>query len=797
MGRPNQGGVREVKGGWEARATVSKNPPVRRRHTFVEKEDAEAWLAAVKAAADSKLPPPEPFEFETLRQSYESKHEVFQGFAEAAWRAWEEEYRDNPRSGADMTMKAELNLRKWIVPYFVAVSGTFEAITRDHVKDFVLTMSGRKEFITPPVDTNIELSASKRHLSIAETADLLGQSKSSVLRHVAAGKFPNHTRIEGGPERGQIRIPTKDLVASGLNRRPPTSAGRGRILSGVGSGGASVSTQRDILMVLRRILAWARGKGLIAHDPTEAISAMPPLAAVAITKPNKEDPRPFTLRECAAAAEHLIIHYQVVMWIQRIMGLRVSEVYGIRIGSIIDLGTRGAITLVEQGGRSFLVRDENDKIQRVNGKGEMKTKSSRRIVVAPEQVMALIRIYIRAFHMDPDTNEIDPNARLIVGLRDPGKSGGSSYYAALKRSFAITGLSFNDVGFRAGTHHLRKSMSTDVDMLTDISQWLHSSMLGHAPKGHDGGADITRKVYVLKSDRVLEPLVKAAEEIEQMIESERCVLLVPTTRRPQYSKGHYLRQKRWSEHADHVLAEAGATIPRDDKLSPAEAAARLGVPVATLMGWVRDGRIPSERVLAPRSGEPQYLIDPVVLEEHIEMQRSRVTVREAAEELGTFVWPIYRAIDAGRLPSTREGSRIYILRSDLADARSDLLGNAALHARSMSTFEAARVLGVSAASIRALRRRGTLETDPEGLPNSPFLTRASVAAELERRKPGKTRREFDMSKMMTLQEAKEATGLRHNELLQLANEGVMIRRQGYKALFERASLEAWIKSKEN
>ena len=60
MGRPNQGGVREVKGGWEARATVSKNPPVRRRHTFVEKEDAEAWLAAVKAAADSKLPPPEP-----------------------------------------------------------------------------------------------------------------------------------------------------------------------------------------------------------------------------------------------------------------------------------------------------------------------------------------------------------------------------------------------------------------------------------------------------------------------------------------------------------------------------------------------------------------------------------------------------------------------------------------------------------------------------------------------------------------------------------------------------------------
>ena len=54
-----------------------------------------------------------------------------------------------------------------------------------------------------------------------------------------------------------------------------------------------------------------------------------------------------------------------------------------------------------------------------------------------------------------------------------------------------------------------------------------------------------------------------------------------------------------------------------------------------------------------------------------------------------------------------------------------------------------------------------------------------------------------MSKMMTLEEAKEATGLRHNELLHLANEGVMVRRQGYKAVFERASLEAWIKSKEN
>ncbi len=122
MGRPNQGGVHEVIGGRQARATVSKNPPVRRRHTFVEKEDAEAWLTAVKAAADSKVPPPEPFEFETLRHSHESKHDVFQGFVEAAWREWEEEYRDNPHSGADMTMKALFNLRRWIVPYFVAES---------------------------------------------------------------------------------------------------------------------------------------------------------------------------------------------------------------------------------------------------------------------------------------------------------------------------------------------------------------------------------------------------------------------------------------------------------------------------------------------------------------------------------------------------------------------------------------------------------------------------------------------------------------------------------------------------
>ena len=50
--------------------------------------------------------------------------------------------------------------------------------------------------------------------------------------------------------------------------------------------------------------------------------------------------------------------------------------------------------------------------------------------------------------------------------------------------------------------------------------------------------------------------------------------------------------------------------------------------------------------------------------------------------------------------------------------------------------------------------------------------------------------------MVTLQEAKALTGLAHNALMKLANDGVAIRRQDRKVYVDRVSLETWLEARE-
>ena len=43
----------------------------------------------------------------------------------------------------------------------------------------------------------------------------------------------------------------------------------------------------------------------------------------------------------------------MVFWMQRIMGLRISEAFGILVGDVVDLGDTGLLAVQGQGGRTF------------------------------------------------------------------------------------------------------------------------------------------------------------------------------------------------------------------------------------------------------------------------------------------------------------------------------------------------------------------------------------------------------------------------------------------------------------
>ena len=47
-------------------------------------------------------------------------------------------------------------------------------------------------------------------------------------------------------------------------------------------------------------------------------------------------PRPLTLRECARIASRLHPVHHLALWLKRVMGLRISEAFGVLVDDVID-----------------------------------------------------------------------------------------------------------------------------------------------------------------------------------------------------------------------------------------------------------------------------------------------------------------------------------------------------------------------------------------------------------------------------------------------------------------------------
>ena len=153
-------------------------------------------------------------------------------------------------------------------------------------------------------------------------ARLSGMSLPTVRRRWRDGELPGAYRNP----KGHIRVPHAALDAVRNKRHTPT--------------GLSQRYVADALWVLRRVLGFARANGLAqaGFDPTESLDAPTPDPAAARTRRPTRQPRPLTLPECARIAAHLQPVHQIVFWLQRIMGLRISEAFGVLLGDVIELG---------------------------------------------------------------------------------------------------------------------------------------------------------------------------------------------------------------------------------------------------------------------------------------------------------------------------------------------------------------------------------------------------------------------------------------------------------------------------
>ena len=442
---------------------------------------------------------------------------------------------------------------------------------------------------------------------------------------------------------GSVRVP--ELATAALRR-----AKRERPV------GLSQAVVSDALWVLRRVLAFARANGLVppGFDPTEGLNAPTPDEVAARTRRPTCQPRPLNLSECARIAAHLHPVHQLVLWLQRVMGLRISEAFGLLVDDVIDLGDTGLLVVRGQGGRVFRVRDDEGRVVSVQYKERTKTEAGTRVLVLPGAMLEPLRVAIEAFHTDPETGEIDETARLVPGLRTADESGQLSFREAFEVAAAAEGLGTMELGFRVSPHLLRKSVATDLAWQPGIENAVRRRFLGHRASD-----DVYGRVYTLDHPEVT-PLTEVAGVLDELIRGSIGSLLIPSTRRIRW--GHANRVFLRAAHVEATLLAAGWSIDPDSGDDPLcdvrRVASELGMAETTARRWMRDGTL---RCVIVRDGDGVQRRWARLSEVWSVRDRlgERVLLPDLADELGVRYHELYRlsrllGLELERHPTSRQ-----------------------------------------------------------------------------------------------------------------------------------------------
>ncbi|HVA73042.1 MAG TPA: hypothetical protein VNF71_00575 [Acidimicrobiales bacterium] len=783
MGRPITGSLRHHQNRWWASVPQPGGVGRRREEPFASQADAQAWLTQAVAAARAGEKLPDPARFRTTkpprRKTRPTEAPRLQPDVASLARAWmAAAYEDLRRGGPERAERVRRIVEGFLVPWFAPRTATIADVTYFMAHEWLLHLVGRDRAEVsgtllgpPPVPGPYR---DGEELSLAEAARAAGVSLPTARRRWRAGQLPGAYR----DPTGQVRVPAAAAFAITAKRRAPTGLSQGYVT--------------DALWVLRRILAFARANGLFppGFDPTEGLDA--PLADKADRRrPDRGgQPRPLTLPECARLASHLHPVHQLAFWLQRIMGLRISEAFGVRVADVVDLGGTGLLAVQGQGGRSFAVRDDHGQVVAVPYKLTTKTAAGSRVLVIPEQLMDLVRVAIDAFHTDPDTGQVDAAARLVPGLQTPDRSGQHAYRHAFAEAATAEQLSGDHLGFAVSTHLLRKSCATDLAWAAGIEDAVRRRFMGHR-----AGDDVFGRIYTLDHPDVA-PLRKVAEILDHDIAMTIGTLMVPTIRHAQWGSANPLSAR--TDHIDATLAAAGWLVDPgsdDDPLCDAQrVAAEVDIYPTTARRWMTDGTLPTVTIPDATGVSRRYakLSD---VWAHRDRLAGRVLLPDLAEELGIAYHEAYHDLRRLGLPVEQHPtSRQYHLTAEAADAlRAEHQRIQELHRRSMKLAAAARQLGVALSTAALLSRTGQLEVDPEtDSSGARFVTRTSVQrCWLDRH--GRGRREVPAT--VRLDEVVRLTGASERTIMDLVRAGVLEQMPGRRTCeITQSSLRSWVES---
>ena len=780
MGRPITGSLRHHQNRWWASVPGKGGAARRREERFWSRADAEAWLSAAVTALRNDRPVPDAERFRTTKPRHPKPTPAeparLQPDVASVAKAWmAAAYDDLRRGGPGRAERVRRIVEGFLVPWFAPRTTTISDVTYFMAHEWLLHLVGRDPAVRRAPVLQTAAIPGTAEVSLAGAARSAGVSLATARRRWRAGLLPGAYRDPSG----QVQVPLDAVASIGRIERAPT--------------GLSQRYVADALWVLRRVIAFARANELFppGFDPTEGLDAPLPDRHAARTKIPAGRPRPLTLPECRRVAGHLHPVHQLAFWLQRIMGLRISEAFGINVCDVVDLGDTGLLAVQGQGGRSFSVRDDDGKVVAVPYKPTLKTAAGSRVLVVPAGFMSLLRISIEAFHTDPDTGRVDQTARLVPGIHQPNRAGQAGYHDALDDAFAAEGLSSTDLGFRVSSHLLRKSCATDLAWEAGIEDGVRRRFMGHR-----AGDDVFGRIYTLDHPD-LAPLAKVAAVLDDKIATAIGTLLAPTTRRVNWGRDHPLLAR--ADHVEATLAAAGWLVdpgdPGDPLCDTHRVAAELGIHLSTARRLMADGLLTCT-VIPDDRGLPRRFAHLSTVWAHRDRLAERVLLPDLAIELGLRYHEAYHMVRRlGLHLDLYPGTREYEVTAEAAKAlRAEHERIRALHRRAMKLAAVARQLKVALSTAVLLVKRGDLHLDPEtDSSGATFVTRTSVKQCWIARNTRATRRAAEAGAGVAIAEVARFSGRSTRELMDLVRAGVLEQVPGRRACqLTPASLWSWL-----
>ncbi|NQU38112.1 MAG: hypothetical protein HQ526_11030, partial [Actinobacteria bacterium] len=432
-----------------------------------------------------------------------------------------------------------------------------------------------------------------------------------------------------------------------------------------------------------------------------------------------------------------VVH-QFAFWLQRILGLRISEAFGLRIGHILPQGNgRDVVVVREQGGRRFAMIDRRSgQMSSEATSTTLKSACADRIIVVPKQMKKMIDGVIAVFHTDAE-GRVDPDRRLIPGLTRAQEAGQEAFRSALAKAGQQAAIDLaGPEAYRYGAqgsyfeshaqvstvlpHDLRKAIATDVGWNPSIDPLARRRMLGHAR-----GVDVHERVYILDHPE-MKSMVKIARKIEKLIKADvPNGLLIPTRQRCTTKNQPALVPI--ARKVDSALMDLGWLVSHDERgasvLTSVDVAAVAGVANGTARRWMREGVIPS---FLDSSGKRFCHLEDVTA--FISRFGDDLDLNEISEELGETYAYLYQLLKARDLSFRRVGNRIAVPRETQRALVAHLAVFAELEANALSIESAADRLGLPVTLVERLIRTGQLAVlDARGRNNRRYVSFEEIA----------------------------------------------------------------------